>query len=69
MHKIRYCDACAQYTMQKNCSTCKGATRHAKPAKYSPEDKWGDYRRRAKAGETGEETTAPAPGGILDEEQ
>ncbi len=40
--------------MQKNCPLCKTATRQAKPAKYSPEDKWGSYRRRAKA-ETSEQ--------------
>jgi H/ACA ribonucleoprotein complex subunit 3 len=48
MNKILRCDACNTYTMQKTCPQCKAATRQAKPAKYSPEDRWGSYRRRAK---------------------
>lgn len=48
MNKILRCDECNAYTMHKTCPTCSKPTRQAKPAKYSPEDRWGSYRRQAK---------------------
>lgn len=48
MHKIRHCPDCKQYTMLHECPRCKRATIIAKPLKYSPEDKYGKYRRQAK---------------------
>jgi len=35
--------------MQETCPKCKAVTQQAKPPKYSPEDRWGEYRRKAKA--------------------
>lgn len=48
MMKIKFCSSCKQYTMQKNCPKCKLPVNQAKPPKYSPEDRYGDYRRKAK---------------------
>ncbi len=48
MMRIRKCDKCTNYSMQKVCPKCGGATSIAKPPKYSPEDKYGSYRRQAK---------------------
>jgi H/ACA ribonucleoprotein complex subunit 3 len=49
MNKINFCVACERYTMDDSCPKCGVKAPQAKPAKYSPEDRWGDYRRRAKA--------------------
>lgn len=54
VNKILYCETCKSYTMQKKCSRCGGATRQAKPPKYSPEDRYGAYRRLAKTSRMGE---------------
>lgn len=47
---ILYCRACKQYTMKEICPACAGKTQSVKPAKFSPEDKWGEYRRAYKKG-------------------
>ena len=49
--KIRYCTACNQYTMQKNCPECSGETVISGPHRFSPEDRFGEYRRMAKLAE------------------
>jgi len=46
-NQIMFCDACKKYTMNETCS-CGAKTYHKKPAKYSPEDPYGEYRRKAK---------------------
>ncbi|RME54705.1 ribosome biogenesis protein [Candidatus Woesearchaeota archaeon] len=45
---IYYCNKCKEFSMEKICPKCKSVTLSVKPAKYSPEDKWGKYRRMAK---------------------
>ncbi len=45
---IRQCPACATYTLQAACPKCAGKTRDPTPPRYSPEDRWGHLRRRAK---------------------
>jgi H/ACA ribonucleoprotein complex subunit 3 len=39
---------CCEYTLKEICSICGNKTKSTKPAKYSPEDKYGKYRRIAK---------------------
>jgi H/ACA ribonucleoprotein complex subunit 3 len=34
--------------MKETCPKCGGATIMAMPAKYSPDDRYGEYRRRLK---------------------
>ena len=48
MHHIYICEKCNKYTMQEVCTSCKKKTILAKPPKYSPEDKYGVYRRKMK---------------------
>ncbi|MEK6864767.1 MAG: RNA-protein complex protein Nop10 [Nanoarchaeota archaeon] len=48
---ILYCKSCGLYTMQPKCQKCGKATFSTKPAKYSPEDKWGKYRLKYKQDE------------------
>lgn len=45
---IHKCPKCETYTMEKICPKCTSPTYPPKPAKFSPEDPYGDYRRKAK---------------------
>jgi H/ACA ribonucleoprotein complex subunit 3 len=46
--EILYCKACNLFTIKKKCPECNTPTLSTKPAKYSPEDKYGKYRRMQK---------------------
>ncbi|MFH1072888.1 MAG: RNA-protein complex protein Nop10 [Nanoarchaeota archaeon] len=46
--QILKCPSCKSYSLLEACS-CGGKRVSPKPAKYSPEDKYGKYRRMAKA--------------------
>lgn len=43
--KIRKCPACNKYTFKEICPACNGKTENPNPPKFSPEDKYGKYRR------------------------
>jgi H/ACA ribonucleoprotein complex subunit 3 len=45
---MRFCKACRDYTLQEACPRCGGKAIPNVPAKYSPEDPYGEYRRRLK---------------------
>lgn len=45
---ILKCPKCSTYTMEPLCPKCNEKTFSPKPPKYSPEDAYGDYRRKAK---------------------
>lgn len=47
MKHILKCRECGKFTMSEECS-CGGKALSPRPAKYSPEDKFGSYRRKAK---------------------
>ncbi|MFH1849210.1 MAG: nucleolar RNA-binding Nop10p family protein [archaeon] len=47
MKHILKCQVCSCYTMVSTCK-CGGAAVNPKPAKYSPQDSYGAYRRKAK---------------------
>ncbi|MGA7076458.1 MAG: RNA-protein complex protein Nop10 [Halobacteriota archaeon] len=36
---------CHEYTFQEKCPTCGQATTTARPPRFSPEDRYGRYRR------------------------
>lgn len=40
------CQACGSYTLKELCPSCGEATVMALPARYSPQDRYGHYRRR-----------------------
>jgi len=43
------CLQCGRYTIDKGrCPYCGGALKNPHPAKFSPEDKYGKYRRMLK---------------------
>ncbi|MFW5991457.1 MAG: nucleolar RNA-binding Nop10p family protein [Candidatus Nanoarchaeia archaeon] len=43
---IMFCKLCQNYTMKESCCDQKAVS--SKPPKYSPEDKYAEYRRRVK---------------------
>ncbi|MDH3365617.1 MAG: RNA-protein complex protein Nop10 [Thermoplasmata archaeon] len=45
---LRKCVSCNRYTLRETCPSCGGATLMPIPAKYSPGDRYGEYRRRLK---------------------
>ena len=54
---LRVCPACRRYTLAAACRACGGATRSPHPARFSPQDRWGKYRRALLA------EARPTPGG------
>lgn len=50
MEHILKCSACQQFTMNEQCA-CGGNAITVRPPKYSPEDKYAAYRRKAKESE------------------
>ncbi len=39
------CRVCVLYTLRKECPGCGSATESPLPPRYSPEDRYGKYRR------------------------
>jgi len=46
--EIFKCKNCESYTLERVCPKCSTNAVTPKPAKYSPEDKYGHYRRMVK---------------------
>ncbi len=53
-HHLLKCGQCKTYTMKSTCN-CGGIAVNPKPPKYSMEDRYGEYRRKAKEENTKEE--------------
>ncbi|HKZ90070.1 MAG TPA: RNA-protein complex protein Nop10 [Thermoplasmata archaeon] len=47
---LKKCNACGTYTLQDACPRCSGRAGNPMPSRYSPEDRYGAYRRRLKRG-------------------
>ena len=47
MKHILRCQNCNEYTLKEKCS-CGGNAVTIRPAKFSPTDKYAEYRRKAK---------------------
>ncbi len=43
--KILRCESCARYTLKEICPLCGGHAVASKPARFSPDDPYGRYRR------------------------
>lgn len=50
MH-IYFCKDCKRYTMKEVCPVCNGPAHTSRPPKYSPDDKYAEMKRKAKAEE------------------
>ncbi len=46
-NQILKCTGCGKYTMKESC-ICGSKALSPKPPKFSPEDKYGEYRRKVK---------------------
>ncbi|MCQ2069929.1 MAG: RNA-protein complex protein Nop10 [archaeon] len=54
--QLRKCPKCGRYTLKDNCVACSVKTVSPIPPKFSPEDRYGKYRRisiKAEYGENG----------------
>jgi len=47
--KMARCMGCGSYTLKGTCPDCNGNTSTPHPPRFSPEDKYGKYRRQLKA--------------------
>lgn len=45
---MKKCKNCGIYTLQEKCPKCGEETVTPHPAKFSPEDPYGEYRRKLK---------------------
>lgn len=60
---LKRCTACQEYTLQEACPRCGAKALPNRPAKFSPEDPYGGYRRKLKrldAQETKDGAAGPA---------
>ncbi|RLE80845.1 MAG: RNA-protein complex protein Nop10 [Thermoprotei archaeon] len=48
MGRIRKCKSCGRYTLKENCPVCGAPTVDPHPPRFSPEDRYGKYRRMHK---------------------
>ncbi len=46
--RIHRCGSCGKYTLKDKCPGCGGSAIGSKPARFSPQDPYGKYRRRMK---------------------
>jgi H/ACA ribonucleoprotein complex subunit 3 len=59
---LKQCTACHEYTLQDVCPRCGGKAVPNRPAKFSPEDQYGDYRRKLKRLDAQKAKVAPKAG-------
>jgi len=48
MTAIFYCKNCDLYTLDEKCNVCKKKTISNIPPRFSPQDHYGEYRRKLK---------------------
>ena len=46
--KLKKCSSCGKYTLKEQCPDCGTETISPRPAKFSPHDPYGKYRRQLK---------------------
>jgi len=46
MTKMRKCPSCGAYTFKEVCPKCNSRTVNPEPPRFSPQDKYGKYRRQ-----------------------
>jgi H/ACA ribonucleoprotein complex subunit 3 len=59
---ILQCEKCRGYALKETCPKCGGRAKNPLPPKYSPEDPYGEYRRRLKKLNKQQAATPPAAG-------
>jgi H/ACA ribonucleoprotein complex subunit 3 len=53
MSYLFYCKNCEKYTLDRNCDNCGENTISRNPPRFSPQDRFGEYRRKLKKLEKG----------------
>ena len=53
-YRIRKCPNCGRYTLKEKCPVCSVETISPHPARFSPDDKYVEYRIKALYSESGE---------------
>ena len=53
MSNLLYCKKCKKYTLENTCKKCKNKTVSRNPPRFSPQDRYGAYRRKLKKLEMG----------------
>lgn len=56
---LRTCTQCGRYTLKDDCPECGEETRDPAPATFSPEDSYGEYRRRLKRLDESDDARTP----------
>jgi len=46
MHSMLYCKKCKEYTLYEICKKCNEKTVSKNPPRFSPQDHYGEYRRK-----------------------
>lgn len=44
--RMRRCPKCREYTFKESCAKCNIKTRNPAPPRFSPEDRYGEWRRK-----------------------
>jgi H/ACA ribonucleoprotein complex subunit 3 len=45
---LRLCELCHEYTLKDACPRCGSVTSVPIPPRFSPDDRYGEYRRKAR---------------------
>lgn len=53
MSSLLYCKNCKEYTLSATCKKCSKKTISKNPPRFSPQDRYGKYRRKLKKLEKG----------------
>ncbi len=48
MNLLHYCNICREYTLKDVCPYCGAKTINPHPPRFSPQDRYGEYRRKLK---------------------
>ena len=54
MKNLRFCSKCREYTLEIICNKCKNKSISKYPPRFSPQDRYGEYRRKLKKQNMGE---------------
>lgn len=58
---LKLCTGCKEYTLQDKCPRCGAKAIPNRPAKFSPEDSYGEYRRKLKRLDAAETAATDQP--------
>ena len=68
MTLLRFCKNCGVYTLDKTCEVCKNKTISPEPPRFSPQDRYGEYRRKLKKSLKEKKERGPKKNGFYNSE-